>query len=270
MKPSKLAPWCGLILLALVSCGCNKLKARDQLNKGVQAYRNALFQSAIEHFKQAISLDPTLLNAKIYLATAYSQQYVQGGETDENIKIAKDTIAAFEDVLKVDPANPTALGSIAQMYYNLKDWDKAKEYQRRRLTHEPNDPEPYYWIGVIDWAQCYPRRMELRKKLNIMAPKDPAKPDIFPPLPAKAREELEQQNGALVTEGVDALKKDIDIRPNDDGAMVYLNLMLREKADLETDESARADDTKLANDYMNKALDIRKGGTTGKAGSPSS
>jgi hypothetical protein len=31
----------------LLSVGCNKLKARDNLNKGVQAYKNARYEEAI-------------------------------------------------------------------------------------------------------------------------------------------------------------------------------------------------------------------------------
>ena len=36
-----------------------KLEARDQLNKGVQAYKNARYEEAIEHFQEAVQLDPT-------------------------------------------------------------------------------------------------------------------------------------------------------------------------------------------------------------------
>ena len=47
------------VLLVLFSAvGCSKLRARDQLNKGVQAYKNAKFEDAIEHFKNAVALDP--------------------------------------------------------------------------------------------------------------------------------------------------------------------------------------------------------------------
>ena len=76
MRHYKLAPICGVLLLALSASNCNKLKARDHLNKGVQSYRNAQFQPAIMHFKAAVALDPSLLNARLYLATAYAQQYV--------------------------------------------------------------------------------------------------------------------------------------------------------------------------------------------------
>ena len=52
-----------LVLLSTVGCG--KLRARDQLNKGVTAYKNAKYEEAIDHFQQAVALDPTLINARM-------------------------------------------------------------------------------------------------------------------------------------------------------------------------------------------------------------
>ena len=43
-----------------LSTGCSRLQARDQLNKGVQAYKNGRYEEAITHFQQAVQLDPTL------------------------------------------------------------------------------------------------------------------------------------------------------------------------------------------------------------------
>jgi tetratricopeptide (TPR) repeat protein len=262
MKPHKLVVLCGVLMLLVAASACNKLRARDQLNKGVGAFRNAQFQQAIVHFKTAVDLDPTLLNARLYLATAYAQQYIPGGASPDNIKVGKQAVEAFEDVLKMDPNNDTAIASIAQLYYNMKDFDKAKEYQRRRLQVSPNDPEPYYWIGVIDWAIAYPQRMQVRKDLNLTMPKDPAKPDILPPLPEKARAKLEEENQALVDEGIQALQKAIELKPNDADAMAYLNLMYREKSDYEADPEARQADLKQAEEWVEKALNIKKQAAT--------
>lgn len=262
MNRYKFGPVCAVLLLAVVCGGCgsliNKLKARDQLNKGVNAFRNAQFQTAIDHFQQAVTLDPKLINGRLYLAMSYFQQYVPGGESEDNVKMAKQAIKAFEDVLAMDPNNSTALATIALVYYNMKDFEKAKEYQRKRLEAEPNNPEPYYWIGVLDWSITYPRRMQLRKDLNIMLPKDPAKPDVLPPLPEKARAELADKNNALIDEAIKSLQKAIELKPNYDDAMAYLSLMDREKADLETDKEAQAADLKDAETWVQKALDTRK------------
>jgi tetratricopeptide (TPR) repeat protein len=258
MKLKKLSPLLGVLLLVMVSFGCSKLRARDQLNKGVAAYRGAQFQAAIDHFRQAVNLDPNLLNARLFLATAMRQLYVPGGDSPENTKAGKDAINAFEDVLKVDPNNTTALATIGETYYEMKQFDKAKEYQRRLQQLDPNDPSPYYWIGVIDWSVCFPRRMGLRNDLRLTTPKDPAKPSELPPLPAKAREELAAKNGPLVQEAIQALEKDIELKPNDAGAFAYLNLMYREKADLEADNSMRQADIQKAEGYFRKWHEITK------------
>ena len=259
MSARKLAVLCALFLLVGVSAGCrkmvNQLRARDQLNKGVGAFRNAQFQAAINYFQTAVSLDPALLNARLYLATAYAQQYIPGGESKENVKIAQQAISSFEDALKMDPNNVTAIASIAQIYYNMNNFDKAKEYQRRRMQLEPNNPEPYYWIGVIDWMVCYRRNGQLRNELKLNIPD--SKGD-FPPLPEKSRVELEKDNSAAVEEGLNALKKAIEMKPNDFDTMAYLNLIYRQNADIEKDRDARASDLKTADEWQQKALNLRK------------
>jgi len=258
MKVYKLALLGALLSLLALSSGCSKLRARDQLNKGVQAFRNAQFQTAIVDFGNAIRLDPTLLNAKLYLATAWAQQYIPGGESPENVKIANNAIAAFQDVLKADPNNSNAIAGIAQIYYSMRQFDKAKEYQKHWMEIEPNNRDPYYWIGVLDWAICYPRTQQLRKDLKIEFPKDPKDPDTLPPIPEKSRAQLEEQNGALVKEGIDALQKAIQIKPNDFDTMAYLNLLYRQKADLEPSAKDRDADLKQAEDWVNKAVALKK------------
>ncbi len=61
-----------LLVVAVAASGCNKLKARDLLNKGVAAFKNGQSDAAIEDFKEAKEADPELLNARLYLATAYA------------------------------------------------------------------------------------------------------------------------------------------------------------------------------------------------------
>ena len=248
--------------------GCREPKACDQLNEGIAAFRTAQFQASIMHFKEAVRLDPSLINARLYLATAYGQQYVPGGDSEENVKIAEQAIDAFEDVLKMDPNNSPAIASIGNIYFNMHKFDKAKEYQRRRLQLEPNNPEPYYWIAVLDWTDCYARTGQLRKDLKLNFPKDPKQPDRLPPLPDKARADLEKDNGPLVKEGLDALEKAIELKPNDFSAMAYLNLMYRQKAELEADPDAREADLKTAEDWTDKALAIRKATNTSADGGP--
>ena len=89
-----------IFALAFGAAGCDKLKARDLLNKGVAAYRDGKFDQSIEDFKQAKDLDPTLTNARLYLATAYATQYIPGAPSDENIRMGQAAVKEFQDVLQ--------------------------------------------------------------------------------------------------------------------------------------------------------------------------
>src|SRR5947208_83129 len=98
-------------LTILFGTGCDKLKSRDRLNKGVQAFKNARYSEAIDMFKDAIRLDPTNPNARIYLATAYMSQWIPGAESPENQQYAASARKEFLEVLQKDPKDKSALAS---------------------------------------------------------------------------------------------------------------------------------------------------------------
>jgi len=131
----------------LMSTGCNKLRARDQLNKGVQAYKGARYEQAIEFFKNAVAYDPNLAVAKLYLATAYAQQYVPGVDSPENNKMGEQAIEQYKEVLRQSSTSEenrvTANKGIASIYFNSKKFDEAKQYHNEVLTLDAKDPETY-------------------------------------------------------------------------------------------------------------------------------
>jgi tetratricopeptide (TPR) repeat protein len=238
-------------LLLFSSTGCSKLRARDQLNKGVQSYKNAKYEEAIDHFQQAVSLDPTLLNARLYLATAFAQQYIPGADAPDNNKYAEQAIDQYKAVLERDPKNVNSVKGIAYLYLQMKRFNDAKEYYRKATELDPNDPEPYYSVAVIDWTQTYQPRMEERAKLGLK-PEEPLKDK-------KVCAALKEKNSANIQDGIDNLNKALQLRPDYDDAMAYMNLMYRERADLECDNpAARSADLKTADDWVDKTLAVKK------------
>lgn len=232
--------------------GCDKLRARDQLNKGVAAYKNAKYEEAIDHFQRSVAFDPGLLNAKLYLATAYAQQFVPGVDTPDNNKNAEQAINAYQAVLQQDPSNINSVKGIAYIYLNMKKFDQAKEYYERASKIDPNDPEPYYSVGVIDWTQAFKNAKETKGAEGIQVDDDISKN-------AKICGQLKDQNSALVTDGLDALNKALKLRPDYDDAMAYVNLMYRRKGDLECgDPDARAADLKTADEWVEKTMETKK------------
>ena len=240
------------LAVALLSLGgCNKLKARDQLNKGVQAYKNSKYELAIDHFNKAVALDPRLLNARLYLATAYAQQYIPGADTPENNRMGQQAIDEYKKVLAMDPKNINSVKGIASLYFNMKKFEQAKEYHEKAKQLDPNDPEEYYSIAVIDWTQSYAPRQEERAKLGLKS-EEPLKDK-------KVCEALRERNEAKVEEGIQNLNKALQQRPDYDDAMAYLNLLYREKADLECgNPDARMADLKTADEWVDKTMATKK------------
>lgn len=259
-KSIRLLTLAAAMLAIITSVGCGKLRARDQLNKGVTAYKNAKYEEAIDHFQQSVALDPSLINAKMYLATAFAQQYIPGADTPDNNKMAEQAIEQYQKVLDMpnvarDQKVNSAKG-IAYLYLNMKKFDDAKKYYRMAGDFDPNDPEPYYSVGVIDWTACYQPRMEERAKLG-MKPDENLNPKNKDQ--KKVCEDLKTKNMPVIQEGIDSLNKAIQLRPDYDDAMAYLNLMYREKADVECDDlNQRQEDLKTADSWVDKTLATKK------------
>jgi Tfp pilus assembly protein PilF len=252
------------IVLALVSgTGCRKLRARDDLNKGVQAFRNARYSDAVDKFKEAIELDPTFPTARLYLAIAYFQQWVPGvdePDNEKNLQAAKDQ---FNEVLSTDKNNPVAIEYMAQLNYSetqgIKDLDKkiekldeAQTWYQRLSDVEPRNKTALYSLGVIAWAKWYPTLSVARAKAG-MKPEDPG-----PLKDKKAREELRAKYWDMINAGIGNLNNALEIDPTYDDAMAYLNLLYRERADLAATPEEYKADIGQADTWMTKTLDMRK------------
>ncbi|MGA7710099.1 MAG: tetratricopeptide repeat protein [Acidobacteriaceae bacterium] len=241
-----------LCTVLFLTTGCSRLKARDQLNKGVEAFKTARYEEAINHFQQAVALDPTLPMARLYLATAYSQQVIPNLQTPDNLKNAQLAIQNFQIVLDKEPANINALKGIAALYLNIQNFDQAKAYQNKVIAADPNDAAAYYTIGVIDWTLAYKNALPVRQSFGLHDNGDPIKDQ-------KACQALAEKNGPIIQEGLDALNKATQLKENYDDAMAYINLMYRRKAENECgNEDARKADIATADEWVQKAMAARK------------
>ncbi len=196
-----------------------------------------------------MALDPQLQVARLYLATAYANQFIPGADSADNTRVGEQAIAEFKNVLKDDPNNVNSVAGIASIYYNMKKFDDAKTWYQKQISLDPKNPEAYYSIGVIAWAVTYPRRMEVKSNANIQ-PDQPIKD-------AKVREPLCEKNNPLIEDGLNNLNKAVELRPDYDDAMAYINLMWREKADCEGEADARKADIDKAEDWISKATTVR-------------
>jgi tetratricopeptide (TPR) repeat protein len=255
-----------LAMLAVVvaaGSGCNKLKARDLLNKGVANFKNGQYDAAVEDFKEAKDLDPSLLNARLYLATAYASQYIPGAPSDENVKRGTAAIDEFKGVLEKDANNLSAIDGIGSILFqmsgqpfNPEKFQESKTYHQKHIELKPSDPEPYYWIGVIDWTLAFRGNAEMRTEYNKAHINKQIKESDA--LPAAVRTDFVGKYGQLVDEGIASLQKAIQLRPDYDDAMAYLNLLYRRKADMVESAEERASYQKQADDLVEKVKEIKQ------------
>jgi len=263
VRVRRASAFAALVILVAGVSGCNKLQARDRLNKGVAEFKNAQYDKAIEYFKEAKDLDPALMNARLYLATAYATTYIPGAPSDQNVRLGTQAVTEFKDVLSIDDKNLSAIDGIGSILFQMagtpydpKKFEESKSYHQKHIEQKPTDPEPYYWIGVIDWTLAFRANGELRAAYNRDHVNKQVRDDD--PLPPAVRAEYAAKYGALVEEGITNLQKSIQVKPDYDDAMAYLNLLYRRKADMVESADERASLKKQADDLVDKVKEIKQ------------
>ncbi len=233
-----------LLMLPLSGCGfISKLRARDNLNKGVRAFTEQKYDQAAQFFEEAIRLDPEFEVARMYLATTYTSQFVPGSPDPKSKEMADKAITTFKDVLssEKDPSKPNvnAMLSIASLYYQLKQYDESKDWCRKILEKDPQNAEAFYRIAVIDFDDSLKKTGLQGENVEFLSPEEKA------------------HTQADIEEGLTALDKALEIRPDYFDAMEYQNLLWREKAKFEKDEKQKTELIRKADMVAQKALALR-------------
>lgn len=243
-----------LLVLLGSSTGCDFLRSRDQLTKGVAAFKNSQYEQATRYFQNAVNLDPNNPTAKLYLATTYASQVVPNLMTPENLAMAHKAIDSFQQVLEKNPNDVTALKQIASIHRNIQQFDQAKQDELKVISVAPNEPEAYYIIGFVDWTLAYKNAVAI---LAADGQTDDGQGNKKASKAACAK--LQAQNTDLVNDGIKNLQKAVDLNPNYDDAMQYMQLTYRRKADLECgNDAARKADLDEADKWIQRAMGARK------------
>jgi tetratricopeptide (TPR) repeat protein len=225
---------------------------KQELTLGVQACKEAKYEEAMRHFQIAAALGPQNDVAHLYLGNVIAQQYIPGVESPQNLRLGEAAISEYKAVLEINPQSDTALKSIASLYLQMKKFDDAKSHYRKAIDLNPKDPETYFSIGVIDWTSAYAPRMKMREKLGV-------KPDEPLPVTFPGCWELRDSNLAAVQEGMEMLTKALELRPDYDDAMAYMNLLYRERAEIQCgDPESRSADREAADHWVDLTMGAKK------------
>jgi len=222
------------------------------MNRGVQEFKAARYPEAVAAFERAAAIDPSNVEAQLYLGTAYMQQFIPGAESPGNVRIAEAAQSHFLRALDLEPSNKVALASLASLALNQKKWDEAQQWYEKLTASDPNNADAWYSMGFIAWSRWYPAYAKARASLG-MRPEEPG-----PIKDGGIRADLQGRYGAVLESGLRALEKALEINPQYDDAMAYMNLLIRERADLRDTAEEYKRDVAIADDWVMKALATKK------------
>ncbi len=242
---------CWQVGLLLVCSMLTGQTAQESIQQGVEAYKAAQYDEAIESFQQAVSARPQSLKAALYLATAHlADLYTSPGDVEK----ARRAQQAFTRVLEIDAGNRLALSSLMVLGFQeaqtatggdqARLWEELRQECLSLLAIDPKHPEAHYTIAVVQWLRFYPAYLgRTGRKRDEPAPiRD-----------AKLRAALRKEWGPMIEDAIQHLQTALDANPLDSRPMVYLNLFIRRRAELADNPSAYQVDMLKAEAWVKRA-----------------
>lgn len=272
-----------LLLIVASASGCgfvNRIRAKNALNEGAQAYRQGRFAEAQKKFELALQLDPEQKNAPVFIARSIQQQYRPGVDTLENTAKANDAIEAYKRVINSDQVDEKtkedAYNSVAYLYRQLKDEDKETAWlmQRASLESAPKEKrsDAFTVLASKQWNCSYEITEQKENKKTIQ------KPDAVVIEYVKPKNQADFDKArACALKGLELTEQAISLNPNNPSAWSYKTNLLREMSKMaqmegKNDEKAnydrQADEAEQRQKQLNEEAERRKAEEAAKSPTP--
>jgi tetratricopeptide (TPR) repeat protein len=251
-----------LVLTAPVLSGCNKVRARVELKKGNAFYSQESYAKALPQFQKGLELDPGATFAWRSVGLTALALYRPGDANEQNKEYERVAIDAFEKYLEDYPNDAKVHEYLLTMYVNSKQYDKAMAYIDRQIQEKPEKQGELEAMkvsiltqtGQLEQAAQLAQKVSPEKRAEMLYSVGVSAWD-------KVRNDAALDNAGkekMVDLGLNSIKQALDIRPEYFEAMVYYNLLYRQKADVTLDEAKKQEYIALANQWRDKAVELRK------------
>ena len=232
----------------------------DQQYRAVKkgdAANDALLTKAIENYKKAstIETDPKIKRLALdYLVSSYGPDKLNDPSQAEPILLS---------MIEMDPKETSSYFGLANIYEQSGDYDRAEQMLNKAREMRPNDAAVYMQL-----AGYYNRQGDFTKTMEALhqrTQQEPTNPEAHYTVATyyweKAYRDFttpEADKMKFVQQGLQAIDEAIRLNPKYFEALTYKNLLLRVQANLEKDPARQQALLREANEWRDKAQEVRK------------
>lgn len=251
-----------LSLLSLV--GCQKVQARMAIRDANDAYAKEDYATALQHYKRARDIDSqSFPDLDRMIGYSLIGLYVPEDKSAANVKNADAAIVELRKYLRKRPDDRIAREALINLYLNADRITEAINYFREWLNDHPRDID-----AVRSVATLYAKQGNFNESLKWyeqITKLDARNPEAFYTYGVVCYEKIAKnppqdtaERLAIIEKGKSALQHAASMRKDYFEAMVYLQLMYRQQAPLETDPVKQQQLVAEADRIRNEAIAIVK------------
>ena len=227
-----------------------------------EAENDAYMQKAIENYKKAATEDKSPDMKKLalqYLVAAYGPEKLNDPTQAEPI---------IQQLVAMDPNEPNTYFALSKLYQDSGRYDEAEQALLKGRDVKPNDPAVYSTIaGFYNSQGNFEKTMEALNKAAELDANNPEAHHRMGPYyqdsVAKDHRLTEAQKRDYIERGLAAEDKALSLNPDYIDALIYKNILMRQKGNLEKDPAKRAEIFKQADVVRNRAMELQKKKTAG-------
>ncbi len=251
-----------LACLLLPAVGCQRLKARITMKQANELYSAEKYEEAIKKYEEVVAIDPWWTDAYRNAGLSYLALYQPGSLHQKDVDYSTNAIVKLRRYLQFVPNDERTEDLLMDTYMKTSRYDEAVEFQKQKLEKDPKNSRYMQTIGMI-YAKAS-NFDEARKWFHARAEADSKNPEAWYSLGVlcwerafRNQELTVDEKRSLIDEGMGALKKAVELRPDYFEAYSYINLLYRQKALTETDPELSMKDIQEADISMKKAIQLR-------------
>jgi tetratricopeptide (TPR) repeat protein len=149
----------GLVASPLLFSACGQLRAKAVFQDASKAYKDEKYKEAIALYKRAVELDPSMAEARFYLANSHQALYRPGKSSPENSEHLSEALAQYLEALRINKGDNERLSrvrsntlvALVQIYSEEpnKNYNEAQKYATDLVKDHPDDLRSLFALAAL-------------------------------------------------------------------------------------------------------------------------